>query len=77
LFRGVVAPNVELSGRRARGSGHDRWRPCRHGEVGDDAELVGHPDAVDRLIEDARAGADVEVGPWSTQRTKGIADTFR
>jgi hypothetical protein len=39
--------------------------------------MVGRPDAVDRLIEDARAGADVEVGPWSTQRTKGIADTFR
>jgi hypothetical protein len=42
------------------GSGDDRWRPHRDGEVGNDAEMVGRPDAVDRLVEDARAGADVE-----------------
>src|SRR6266540_4997300 len=41
-------------------SRHPRSRSSGNSEVGHDSEMVARPDAIDRFVEDPRAGADLE-----------------
>ena len=46
------------------------FRLRRNGEIGNVAEVVAGPDAVDRFGERERAAATSSVGPFSSARTK-------